>query len=123
MEVEIKVPAMGESISQAIIGTFLKKNGDFVKVDEELIELETDKVNQVLYAPESGVVTWKVAPGDVVEIGKINDKVVCDWTQPDGFSPPEGHAGRKISSGTFALQGHDPKSIVFFKDIMVRPLP
>ena len=54
---------------------------------------------------------------------KLNDKVVCDWTQPDGFTPPEGHPGRIISSGTFALQGHDPKSVVFFKDIMVRPLP
>jgi len=56
-------------------------------------------------------------------ITKINDKVVCDWTQPDGFTPPAGHSGRVISSGTFALQGHDPKSVVFFKDIMVRPLP
>lgn len=56
-------------------------------------------------------------------ITKINDIVVCDWTQPDGFTPPEGHPERIISSGTFALQGHDPKSIVFFKDIMVRPLP
>jgi hypothetical protein len=56
-------------------------------------------------------------------ITKINDQVVCDWTQPDGFVPPKGHAERIISNGTFALQGHDPKSIVFFKDIMVRPLP
>ncbi|MDN3659409.1 DUF1080 domain-containing protein [Ferruginibacter paludis] len=56
-------------------------------------------------------------------ITKINDIVVCDWTQPDGFVPPKGHAERIISNGTFALQGHDPKSIVFFKDIMVRPLP
>ncbi|MDB5276809.1 MAG: hypothetical protein JWR61_1764 [Ferruginibacter sp.] len=56
-------------------------------------------------------------------ITKINDIVVCDWTQPDGFVPPKGHSERIISNGTFALQGHDPKSIVFFKDIMVRPLP
>ncbi len=56
-------------------------------------------------------------------ITKINDKVVCDWIQPDGFVPPKGHALRVIANGTFALQGHDPKSIVFFKDIMVRPLP
>ncbi|MEP7251201.1 MAG: DUF1080 domain-containing protein [Ginsengibacter sp.] len=54
---------------------------------------------------------------------KINDTVVTDWTQPDGFVPPKGHANRIISDGTFALQGHDPKSIVFFKDIMVKPLP
>ncbi|MFI5194199.1 MAG: DUF1080 domain-containing protein [Chitinophagales bacterium] len=54
---------------------------------------------------------------------KLNDKVVTDWTQPDGFVPPENHPGRIISSGTFALQGHDPKSVIFFKDIMVKPLP
>ncbi len=56
-------------------------------------------------------------------IVKINNTVVTDWTQPDGFVPPKGHANRIISDGTFALQGHDPKSIVFFKDIMVKPLP
>jgi len=54
---------------------------------------------------------------------KLNNTVVTDWTQPDGFVPPENHPGRIISSGTFALQGHDPKSVVYFKDIMVKPLP
>lgn len=53
---------------------------------------------------------------------KINDVVVSDWTQPEGFIPPKNHIGRYIASGTFALQGHDPKSTVFYKDIMVRPL-
>ena len=56
-------------------------------------------------------------------IVKINDIVVTDWTQPDNFDPPGGHVERKISEGTFALQGHDPKSVIYFKDIMVRPLP
>jgi len=56
-------------------------------------------------------------------IVKINNDVVTDWTQPDDFIPPKGHPERIISDGTFALQGHDPKSVVFFKDIMVNPLP
>jgi hypothetical protein len=56
-------------------------------------------------------------------ITKINDIVVTDWTQPDDFVAPEGHPARIISSGTFALQGHDPKSVIFFKDIIVKPLP
>ena len=56
-------------------------------------------------------------------ITKINDIVVTDWTQPDGFAPPDNHPERIISSGTFALQGHDPKSVIFYKDIMVKPLP
>mgnify|MGYP001602863219 FL=1 len=54
---------------------------------------------------------------------KLNDIVVTDWTQPDDFVPPENHPLRIISNGTFALQGHDPKSVIFFKDIMVKPLP
>ena len=55
-------------------------------------------------------------------IVKINDKQVVDYTEPDNVKVPSNHSGRVISSGTFALQGHDPKSKVYFKDIMVRPL-
>ncbi|MGC4035301.1 MAG: DUF1080 domain-containing protein [Chitinophagaceae bacterium] len=53
---------------------------------------------------------------------KINDKQVVDYTEPEGTTAPSNHSGRVISSGTFALQGHDPKSKVYFKDIMVKPL-
>jgi hypothetical protein len=53
---------------------------------------------------------------------KINDKTVVDYTEPDNVKRPEGMEGRRISSGTFALQGHDPKSKVYFKNIMVKPL-
>lgn len=53
----------------------------------------------------------------------INDKVVVDYTQPENTASPKGHPGRVISSGTFALQAHDPKSVVWYKDIMVKPLP
>jgi hypothetical protein len=54
---------------------------------------------------------------------KVNDHTVVDWTEPEGAAAPKGHPQRVISSGTFALQGHDPKSMVLFKDIMVKPLP
>lgn len=56
-------------------------------------------------------------------IVKINDKLVVDYTEPADVKRDEGMAGRVISSGTFALQGHDPKSKVYFKDIMVKALP
>ena len=52
---------------------------------------------------------------------KINDKIINDYTEPDSVS--RGNSGKKLSSGTIALQGHDPKSKVFFKDIMVKVLP
>ena len=54
---------------------------------------------------------------------KINGKTTVDWTQPENWEPPQGMAGRKIGEGTFAIQGHDPKSLVYFKNIMVRVLP
>jgi hypothetical protein len=53
---------------------------------------------------------------------KINDKTVVEYTEPDDVKRSANDAQRIISSGTFALQGHDPNSIVHFKNIMVRPL-
>jgi len=54
---------------------------------------------------------------------KVNGKVMVEYTEPDNVERPADMAGRKLSSGTFALQGHDPKSKVYFKNIMVKPLP
>lgn len=53
---------------------------------------------------------------------KINDRTVVDFTEPVNLQPKADKDGRVISSGTFALQGHDPKSKVYFKNIMVKPL-
>lgn len=53
---------------------------------------------------------------------KVNDKTVVDYTEPENFQPASGQGGRRIGSGTFALQGHDPGSTVYYKNIMVKPL-
>lgn len=54
---------------------------------------------------------------------RINDKTVVEYTEPENVQRPEGMKGRLLSAGTFALQGHDPKSKVLYKNIMVKPLP
>ena len=54
---------------------------------------------------------------------KLNDKVVVDYTEPENVHRDAGDEGRVFSSGTFALQGHDPNSKVYFKNIMVRKMP
>ena len=56
-------------------------------------------------------------------IVKLNDKIVVDYTEPDDVKRDTGSEGRVISSGTFALQGHDPNSKVYFKNIVVKVLP
>jgi hypothetical protein len=53
---------------------------------------------------------------------KVDGKTVVDYTEPENVIR-EDWPGRKLSSGTFALQGHDPNSVVYFKNIMVKPLP
>lgn len=71
MKVDIKIPSMGESIVEATIGTILKPSDSFVKADEEILELETDKVNQAINAPAAGKITLTVKSGDVVKVGQI----------------------------------------------------
>ncbi|WP_422082438.1 3-keto-disaccharide hydrolase [Ulvibacterium sp.] len=56
-------------------------------------------------------------------IVKINDIVVVDYTEPENPNRGEGDKHRILNGGTFALQGHDPESIVYYKDIMVKVLP
>lgn len=53
---------------------------------------------------------------------KINDKTVVDYEETDTDKRSAGEKNRILSSGTFALQAHDPKSVVLFKDIQVKPL-
>lgn len=53
---------------------------------------------------------------------KINDKTVVEYTEPDGIENTEGRKDKHLSSGTFALQGHDPKSKVYYKEVLVKPL-
>jgi len=53
----------------------------------------------------------------------VGDRKVSDWTEPEGWEGPKGNPGRKIGAGgTFALQAHDPKSTIMYKNIRVKPL-
>lgn len=54
---------------------------------------------------------------------KLNGRTVLEWDQPDGFTVTKAHPGRIISSGTFAFQEHDARSVIRFRNIKVRPLP
>ncbi len=63
-----------------------------------------------------------VVQGKTVRI-YINGELTADYTEPDAPYRPESMKGRLLSSGTFAFQCHDPKSIVYYKNIKVKPLP
>ena len=72
MSVELVVPKLGESITEAIIAKWLKQVGDGVAIDEPVVELETDKVSVAVPAPMAGVLTdQKFKVGDTVQIGSV----------------------------------------------------
>lgn len=76
MSVNIIIPALGESVSEATIAKLYKKPGDFVKIDELLLELETEKVTLEINAPTSGVLaSIDCKEGDSVNVGQVVGKI------------------------------------------------
>ncbi|MBS0526969.1 MAG: dihydrolipoamide succinyltransferase, partial [Proteobacteria bacterium] len=72
MAVEIKVPALGESVTEATVSKWMVKAGDSVAVDQPLCELETDKVTVEVPATSAGTVTdLAVAEGATVQVGGV----------------------------------------------------
>jgi len=71
MKLEIKIPAVGESINDGLLGRWIVSNGQKVELDTPLLEFETDKTNVEIAAPGAGVVEIKVAAGTQVKVGDV----------------------------------------------------
>jgi 2-oxoglutarate dehydrogenase E2 component (dihydrolipoamide succinyltransferase) len=72
MAIQLRVPALGESITQATVGTWLKKEGDAVTADEPVVEVESEKATVALPSPSSGVLRKILKPsGTNVAVGEI----------------------------------------------------
>lgn len=68
---EIKIPEIGESIQEVVVGHWVKKTGDSIERDELLLDLETDKINIEIVAEQSGVLTIEVTEGATVGVGSV----------------------------------------------------
>ncbi len=78
MATEIRVPTLGESVSEATVGTWFKKVGDAIKADEPILELETDKVTIEVPAPASGTLSEIVAQaGETVGLGALLGQIAA----------------------------------------------
>ncbi|MEA2834577.1 MAG: hypothetical protein QOG66_2779 [Methylobacteriaceae bacterium] len=107
MATEIRVPTLGESVTEATIGKWFKKAGDAVKADEPLVELETDKVTLEVNAPAAGVlaeITAKdgetVTPGAL--LGQISEGGAGAATSPKGEAKAKAAAPAPASTPTQA---------------------
>src|SRR5438874_11093273 len=75
MPVEIKVPSVGESVTEGILSRWLKKDGDAVRADEPVVELETDKATQEVVAPATGRLRVAVPEGTTVQVGSVIGRI------------------------------------------------
>ncbi|MFQ3596505.1 MAG: 2-oxo acid dehydrogenase subunit E2, partial [Sphingomonadaceae bacterium] len=85
---DVVIPALGESVTEATVGQWLKQVGDAVAADEPIVSLETDKVAVEVPAPAAGVLTEQLAKvGDTVEVGtliaRIREGAAADRASPD----------------------------------------
>src|SRR6187402_2641118 len=93
MSINIVVPEVGESIVDARVAKWLKKEGDSVRAGEPLVELETDKVDVEVAAPKAGVLQ-RIAHGDGadVKIGDVLGEIEPGATGTSGTSGPKNEA-------------------------------
>lgn len=82
MAVELKIPAVGESITEVTIASWLKQDGDYVEMDETVAELESDKATVELNAASAGVLKILVEEGTDVEIGSVVATIDTDAAAP-----------------------------------------
>jgi 2-oxoglutarate dehydrogenase E2 component (dihydrolipoamide succinyltransferase) len=95
MSIEVVVPEMGESVLEATVSQWLKKEGDYVNVGDVLVELETDKVNVEVGAKGAGVLQQiKVPPGGDVKVGDVLGMIDEKAAQPAAApeAPPQTQA-------------------------------
>src|SRR5271170_8201372 len=71
MPIEVKVPAVGESITSGLLGVWNKPDGAYVKSGEPIFEIETDKVTAEVVAEAAGILKHLAKAGDTVQIGQI----------------------------------------------------
>ncbi len=115
MSLEIKIPAVGESITEVTIAQWFKKDGDFVEMDEVICELESDKATFELNAEAAGKLTIKAQEGDTLEIGDV----VCTLDTDAKGGSAEDKPKEEKSSSTDSAKSDEPTSTGEIKDMIV----
>ena len=107
MSLEMKVPSVGESISEVTVSQWLKNDGDHVEMDEVICELESDKATFEVSAEIEGILKLKVGAGDTVEIGGLLCVIEASSEIKEAV-PPEVKSEKVFSGAVKTIQMHVP---------------
>jgi 2-oxoglutarate dehydrogenase E2 component (dihydrolipoamide succinyltransferase) len=103
---EMRVPTVGESITEVTLGTWSKTDGDYVELDENIAEIESDKATFDLAAEASGVLRIVAQEGDTMEIGALICKIEVMEGKPAASATTAAPAATSASSGDSYASGH-----------------
>ena len=88
MSIEVKIPALGESISSGVLSSWKVAEGSYVEIDQPIYELETDKITQEGLAEVAGVISFLAKEGEEVEIGATIAQIDDSAEKPAGDAAP-----------------------------------
>ena len=98
---DVLVPVLGESVVEATVSKWIKKQGEFVEVDEPIVELETDKVTLEVPAAVSGILdNLAVLEGDTVEVGALLAIIVAGEKTDENSKPTPKQENKKVEEQT-----------------------
>ena len=113
MSIEVKIPAVGESITSGVVSVWHKKSGDFVNAGDALFTLETDKVSTEIVAEKAGVLETSVPEGKEVKIGEVVATIDDSKSAPAQAKPAEKKgAPEKAPVAAVADRGSQPTAAV-----------
>lgn len=111
MSIEVKIPAVGESISSGIVSVWHKKSGDYVNAGDALFTLETDKVSTEITAEKAGLLTTMATEGQEVKIGELVATIDDSATAPTQTSAaPENKPAVKETKAAPAAEAKSPNA-------------
>ena len=84
MEIEIKVPEVGESITEVTLAQWLVEDGEYVEMDQPICEMETDKASQELFAEKAGKLIHVAEEGDDLPVGGLICRIDTSVEAPAG---------------------------------------
>jgi len=102
----VKIPAIGESISEVVMGRWFKQNGDYVEVDEPICEIESDKATMEIPAEQSGVLQIKADTGDTLAVGDFIAEIDTEAEKPAVVEKAESSfsGAKRVASQTQSVQ-------------------
>src|SRR5437867_4931115 len=106
MPIEVKIPAVGESITSGVVSVWHKKSGEFVSAGDALFTLETDKVSTEIVAEQDGVLETKVPEGQEVKIGEVVATIDDSKSAPAEAAPGD---KKPAATGDGSIASSEPE--------------